>query len=89
MTFTADLDDPPAITFEDLQAQWSCCYLITRNHNHLAGGDVYTAERRDNLSRVHRASLAELQREIVTDYKVVPYSPLMAELAAAARGKAQ
>ena len=89
MTFTADLDDPPAITFEDLQAQWGGCYLITRNHNDLAGGNVYTAERRDNLSRVHRASLAELQREILTDYKAVPYSPLMAELAAAARGKAQ
>ena len=89
MTFTADLDDPPAITFEDLQAQWGGYYLITRNHNDLADGNVYTAERRDNLSRVHRASLAELQREIVTDYKAVPYSPLMAELAAAARGKAQ
>jgi hypothetical protein len=89
MTFTADLDDPPAITFEDLQGQWGGCYLITRTHNDLVGGDMYTAERRDNLSRVHRASLAALQREIVADYKAVPYSPLMAELAAAAKEKAQ
>jgi hypothetical protein len=89
MPFTADPDEPPAITFEDLQAQWGACYLITRNHNELAEGCVYTAERRDNLSRVHRASLAELQGEMVTDYRAVPYSPLMAELIAGARREPQ
>jgi hypothetical protein len=50
---------------------------------------VYTAQRRDNLSRVHRASLEELQQEIAADYRAVPYSPLMAELTAAARGGTQ